>query len=294
MRVLIIGGDGMLGHCLLTALASSHEVKVSLRSPLQAYAALGMFHAGNAAGGIDVRDIAAVRGLLHEFEPDAVVNAAGVVKQRGEASEAIPSIEINSLFPHRLAAECRNVGAALIHYSTDCVFSGSKGNYRESEIPDPLDLYGRSKLLGEVEADNCLTFRTSMVGLELTRKTGLIEWFLSQEGSVAGYTRAVFSGLTTAEHARVLQRVLAAMRNRLLPASGLFHLAGNPISKCELLTMLTKQSGLDKRIIPDDRLVVDRSLKASKFKDAYGYSAPSWGEMIDELAATLRSSQRCF
>src|SRR6185503_15884533 len=104
---------------------------------------------------------------LADFRPDAVVNAAGVVKQRGEAAEAIPSIEINALFPHRLAVACGELGAYLIHYSTDCVFSGRTGNYSESDMPDPVDLYGRSKLLGEVSGPGCLTLRTSMIGLQL-------------------------------------------------------------------------------------------------------------------------------
>lgn len=289
MKVLVIGGDGMLGHRLLEGLAADHEVRGTLRRDLREYEAFGRFHPGNAVGGVDVRDLGAVRQAMQDFGPDVVINAAGVVKQRGEASEAVPSIEINSLFPHLLAAQCRDAGAPLIHYSTDCVFSGSKGAYRESDIPDPVDLYGRSKLLGEVDAGNCLTLRTSMIGPELSRKTGLIEWFLSQSGRVAGYTRAVFSGLTTEEHVRVVGLVLKSIRNRRLAAHGVFHVAGPPISKYDLLCMVAERLGLDTRIDPVDSVVIDRSLDASRFRAEFGYAPPGWREMVDEMAFTLRS-----
>lgn len=261
----------------------------TLRKRLSDYATYGRFTARNAFGGVDVRHIEAVRGAISKFGPDVVINAAGVVKQRGEAFEAIPSIEINALFPHRLAVECEAAGAALIHYSTDCVYSGAKGGYCESDIPDPIDLYGRSKLLGEVDTGNCLTLRTSMIGPELARKTGLIEWFLSQSGPVLGYQCAVFSGLTTAEHVRVVRQVLKGVRNRALATRGLYHVAGLPISKFDLLCMVAERLGLKTRIDPDKRVVIDRSLDGTRFREACGYSPPGWGEMIDEMALSLRS-----
>src|SRR6185295_3880004 len=135
-------------------------------------------------------------------------NAVGIVKQRPESEEAIASIEVNSLLPHRLAVGCRSLGAQLVHLSTDCVFSGTRGSYSESDLPDPVDTYGRSKLVGEATAEGAITLRTSMIGQGLSRKSGLIDWFLSQRGPIQGYRNAIFSGLTTSELARVIRMVI--------------------------------------------------------------------------------------
>lgn len=281
MRILIIGGDGMLGHQLLRHLASRHEVRATLRRPLASYSALGIFSNANAYGEVDIRDPDAIRKALVAFRPDAVVNAAGIVKQRGEAEEAIPSIEINGLFPHRLSLLCAQSGIRVIHYSTDCVFSGRSGGYVEDDLPDPIDLYGRSKLIGEVGAPGCITLRTSMIGPELSRKQGLLEWFLSQKGTAPGYRRAVFSGLTTPEHARIVDRVLEKGRGQ----SGIYHVSAQPISKYELLRMIAREYRLDTKVEPDDRVKIDRSLDSTRFRKAFGYAPPSWDEMIAELAA---------
>ncbi|MDQ3911555.1 MAG: SDR family oxidoreductase, partial [Actinomycetota bacterium] len=208
MRILILGGDGMLGHRLLMHLQDRHETKVTLRRELAAYERYGLFTLENSYWGVEAKDTERLLEVMGDFRPEAVVNAVGIVKQRGAAKEAIPSLEINALLPHRLALLCRAAGARLIHLSTDCVFSGRKGNYTEDDIPDAEDLYGRTKLLGEVTDAGCITLRTSIIGLELSRRTGLIEWFLAQRGEIRGFTKAIYTGLTTAEMSRVIERVL--------------------------------------------------------------------------------------
>lgn len=280
MRILIIGGDGMLGHQLLKGLGPRHDVTVTVRLALGAYVAFPLFTPANTRAGIDVREPERVRDVLHELRPDAVVNAAGVIKQRGEASEAVPAIEINALFPHRLAGMCAEIGAYLVHFGTDCVFSGRKGAYVEGDVPDPVDLYGRTKLLGELSGPGCMTLRTSMIGPELSRKHGLLEWFLSQKGTVSGYRRAVFSGLTTPEQARIVERVL----EKSPKVSGTYHVSAEPISKYELLRMVAREFHLQTRIEPDDAVSIDRSLDSSRFREAFGYKPPSWQEMLAELA----------
>jgi dTDP-4-dehydrorhamnose reductase len=286
MRVLIVGGDGMLGHQLLRRLGVQHEVRVTLRKSLHEYPG-GVFSPANATGGVDVRDADALRDALAGFRPEAVVNAAGFVKQRDQASAAaVEAIELNALFPHRLAALCGKVNAYLIHFSTDCVFSGRKGAYTEDDIPDATDLYGRSKLLGEVAAPGCITLRTSMIGKELSRMTGLLEWFLAQKGSAPGYRRAIFSGLTTLEQARVVELVLRQTPRK----SGLYHVSGAAISKFDLLCIVARQFGLATQVVPDDSFVVDRSLDSSRFREAFSYRPPSWEEMIAELASLARGS----
>ena len=282
MRVLILGGDGMLGHQLLKQLSLRHEVRVTLRRPLADYAGAGLFNADNAFDGVDVRDFDSVRRSVTACSPDAVINATGIVKQRAEAAEAIPSIEINALLPHRLAALCAEAGARLVHMSTDCVFSGKQGGYREDDLPDATDVYGRSKLLGEVSAPPAITLRTSIIGRELSRKTGLLEWFLAQQGAIRGYRRAIFSGFTTIEMARIIEMLLT----RFPGAHGLYHVSSAAISKYELLTLIRDRLGLSTRIDPEDDFHCDRSLDSSRFRSSFGYEPPPWPAMIDELATT--------
>lgn len=287
MRILILGGDGMLGHRLLRQFAQKHEVRVTLRQPLEAYRSCRLFDRANSFDEVDARDPSALPRVLGEFAPDAVINAVGIVKQRSNARDGVLSVEVNSLFPHMLARLCEARGAHLVHLSTDCVFSGGKGNYAETDQPDPVDVYGFSKLLGEVIRPRALTLRTSMIGTELARKTGLVEWFLSQRGKmIKGYRKAIFSGFTTAELARVIESLL--MSHPL--AAGLYHVSAAPISKFELLSRLNDRLALDIRIEPDDAVVIDRSLDSSRFRREFGYTPPSWDEMLDPLASDIRES----
>ena len=289
MRVLILGGDGMLGHRLLRQFAHGHEVRVTLHREIAAYAHFGLFDRHNAADKVDVRDIGRVAAVIADFRPQAVVNAAGIVKQRPEAGEADISNEVNALFPHRLAQMCREHAARLVHLSTDCVFSGEKGNYAESDPPDPVDVYGRSKLEGEVTAPGAITLRTSMIGPELDRKTGLVEWFLAQKGkTIKGWRKAIFSGFTTAELARLIDMLLT----RHPAAHGLYHASSAPISKFDLLTRLNRRLNYGVTIVPDDTVVCDRSLDSTRFREAFGYAPPSWDAMLDELATDILKGAR--
>jgi len=285
VRILILGGDGMLGHQLLKSWQSSHEVRVTLRQNQAEYEKYSLFHTGNSFYNIDVRSFDDVKKVATQFKPEAVVNAVGIVKQRKEAQDALMSIEVNALLPHHLNLLCREMGIRLVHLSTDCVFSGSKGNYSEDDLEDASDLYGRSKLLGEVTGSSAVTLRTSIIGLELARNKGLIEWFLSQQGTIKGFTKAIFSGFTTQEMARIIELILVKH-----PSSfGLWHVASIPISKYDLLKTLKgylNRNQLD--IEPYDDFVCDRSLNASQFLEATGYQPPSWDAMLKELAQQIQ------
>lgn len=208
MRVLILGGDGMLGHRLWHHFASRHEVRVTLRRDVEAYSNLGLPDMDLAFPGIDVRHEDDLLRVFADVKPEAVINAVGIVKQRDEARVALPSLELNSIFPHRLSNLCAASGTRLIHMSTDCVFSGRRGGYTEDDPADAEDVYGRTKYLGEVTEGHCVTLRTSIVGLELGRRGSLIEWFLAQRGTVSGYRKAIYTGFTTMEMARIIERVL--------------------------------------------------------------------------------------
>jgi dTDP-4-dehydrorhamnose reductase len=285
VRILVLGGDGMLGHQLLRTWAGRHDVTVTLRQPLVAYASAGLFSARNSIDRVEALDRPQLAQVMDRVRPDAVVNCIGIVKQRSEAKAAIPSIEINALLPHRLLELCQAHGARLIHLSTDCVFSGRTGNYRESDLPDPVDLYGRSKLLGEVDEAPGLTLRTSIIGLELSRFTGLVEWFLAQQGMIHGFKRAIYTGFTTRELGRVIEHVLVN-HPRL---HGVWQVASTPISKYDLLVRLARLlNRTDVEIVADDVFVCDRSLRGEAFSAEVGYVAPQWDAMLDELAADIR------
>jgi dTDP-4-dehydrorhamnose reductase len=272
----------MLGHRVWREFHESMDAFAVVRRPYGDYARLGWFEAARVIDGVDVSSDDALERAFGVARPDVVINAVGIVKQRQDASDAVQSIAINALLPHRLAVICGSSGARLIHLSTDCVYTGSRGSYSEADAPDARDLYGRSKLLGEVDSEGCLTIRTSMVGREIGSSRGLIEWFLSRRGeTVKGFTRARFSGLTTAELSRVIRRV--AQDHPEL--RGVWHVAGEQISKYDLLTMVNRVLGLGTTIVADDAFVCDRTLDASRFMHATGYRPPSWAAMIAELAA---------
>jgi dTDP-4-dehydrorhamnose reductase len=285
VKILIFGGDGMLGHELLQSWRGRHEVWVTLRQERAAYTRHSPLFDERTLYGIDVRRLQDVVDAAAAVRPDAVVNAVGIVKQRAMAKEATPSLEVNALFPHRLAQVCAAAGARMVHLSTDCVFSGQRGHYVESDVPDAKDLYGRSKLLGEVAEAHCLTLRTSIIGLELDRKESLVEWFLGQRGRIKGFRRAIYSGLTTREMARAIEHLLSLPA----PLGGLWHLSSEPIDKYDLLTRLSRRLGrTDVEIAPDDEFFCDRSLDSSALRGKVTYRVPSWDAMLDELAESIR------
>ncbi len=269
----------MLGHQLYTHLQHQHDVKVTLRQDFALYTSYGIFSKKNAYDAIDIRSLERLVEVMSDFRPEAVVNAVGIVKQRPDAKESIPSLEVNALLPHRLAVLCKGIGARLVHLSTDCIFSGKKGNYLESDASDAEDLYGKTKFLGEVHDRNCLTLRTSIIGHELSRHKSLLDWFLAQKGPIKGYTNAIYTGFTTLEMSRIIEKMLLEFPNE----SGVYQVSSDPISKYDLLLLFREKLRHDIEIIPDDSLSCDRSLNSSRFRSEFNYTPPSWPTMIEEL-----------
>lgn len=231
--------------------------------------------------GIDVEHPDSLAKVLDKVRPNVVVNCAGLTKHKPEAEDPLISVPINTLMPHRLAGLCKLVGARLIHVSTDCVFSGERGEYSEDDYADARDVYGKSKALGEVDYPHAITLRTSTIGHELQSRNGLLDWFLSQEGRCKGYTRAIFSGLPTVVFAQVMRDVVIPRPDM----SGLYHVAAKPINKFDLLRLIADVYGKTIDIVPDDKLVIDRSLDAKRFQSATGYVAPEWPELIKLMHA---------
>ena len=277
-RVLVLGGTGMLGHKLCQVLGPVFETFATFRSSPPGVP--GVFDHIKAVEGVDADEIGTVLSAIRSLNPDYVVNAIGVVKQREEAKQAGPSIMLNSLLPHQVAAACREKSARLIQLSTDCVFSGARGRYTEADNPDPVDLYGRSKLLGEVDDGLALTLRTSIIGREIGAGLGLVEWFLGQaRGRVRGYAKAIYSGVTTETLSHMIAAIISSGS-----LHGIWHVSSEPITKYDLLVRLNDAFNTHTVIDRDEDFRCDRSLLSDRFYDETGLSRPSWDEMIRGLA----------
>ena len=279
-RILVLGASGMLGSTLFRAF-SKNPTFITFGS-IRETSARQFFAPELHDALIPNVYLDGESGLLSAFavsKPDVVINCIGIIKQLPNASDHLESLAINSTLPHRLAKYCDATGARLVHFSTDCVFSGKKGLYREEDFPDAYDLYGRTKYLGEVRYENSITLRTSIIGHELNRSKSLIDWFLSQSCEVKGFTKAIFSGLPTIEVARVI-------KDYVIPSpklSGLFHLSVDPINKFDLLNLVATTYRKDIKIIPDDKFSIDRSLNSDRFRAATGFKPKPWTELINDM-----------
>ena len=281
MRLLILGGSGMLGHQLWRSLHAQHDIWVTLRRPAADFAPYHLFDEAKSIQVDDITDNATLGQALAQAKPDVVINCVGLIKQRDEASDEALTVRVNAEFPHRLAKRCGETGARLIHFSTDCVFAGTRGNYTEDDPADATDLYGQSKHRGEVTGPQCVTLRTSVIGHELGTNLALLDWFISQRSqTINGFKKAIYSGFTTLEMARIIERILT----RHPRLSGLWHVASEPISKFDLLQLCREKLGWEGIIEPNDEFVCDRSLNGDRFNEATGYKPPGWQAMISELA----------
>jgi dTDP-4-dehydrorhamnose reductase len=282
MKLLIYGGMGMLGHRLWFNLGKVHETWVTVHGSPSQVPEDKEFPRGHIVPGIDALRDEDLRRAIHSVRPDQVINCIGLVKQLPSAKDPLSSIALNALFPHRLAWICQEAGVRMIHFSTDCVFSGRKGGYVESDPSDADDLYGRTKFLGEVAYPHTVTLRTSVIGRELKTRHGLMEWFLLQEGVVHGYAKAIFSGFTADELSRVVRDYVIPDRE----LRGIYHVSSAPISKYELLQLAGKAFRRPLVILRDAGFACDRSLDSTLFKQRTGYRPPLWEEMIEELASS--------
>jgi len=282
MKVLVIGASGMIGSTVLRVLSERKDWLVygSVRNP-NARRFFGVQIGERVLDGVDVEQTDGLMKVLDIVRPDVVVNCAGLTKHKPEAEDPLVSIPINTLMPHRLAGLCKLVGARLVHVSTDCVFSGEKGNYTEDDFADARDVYGKSKVLGEVTYSHAITLRTSTIGHEFETRYGLLEWFLSQQERCKGYKRAIFSGLPTVVFAEIIRDIVIPNPGM----SGLYHVAAQPINKYELLGLIAKVYGKQIDIEADDELIIDRSLNSEKFTKATGYEAPDWKSLIRTMHA---------
>jgi dTDP-4-dehydrorhamnose reductase len=280
-RVLILGCNGMLGHKMYQVLRPVCDVTGTIRGEFSSIRKYGFFEESRVITGADALQIADIDNLMEIAGPDVVINCIGIVKALAEKSGRMLNIQLNALLPHQLYEICLKKGVRLIHISTDCVFSGQKGNYCEDDPSDAEDIYGKAKYLGEVDGPGALTLRTSFIGRELSSANGLLEWFLSNKGgSVNGYTNSIFSGFPTLHLAGIIGDII----NRHKELSGLYHLSSEPISKYRLLTLINQamKLNIDVKEFPDFHC--DRSLDAAPFRQETGFTTLPWERMVEEMA----------
>ena len=279
-KIMVLGASGMLGNAIFKLFAS--DTNFSVMGTIRSSNSVCLFPENirdRLVSGIEIDNAEGLLKLFEEVRPDVVINCIGMVKQLANANDPLVALPINSLFPHKLVNICKVSDSRLIHMSTDCVFSGRKGMYSEEDVTDSLDLYGVSKRLGEVDYPNAITLRTSIIGHELNGNRSLVDWFLSQQGSVHGFTQAIFSGLPTVIIAQLI-------RDYVIPnpaLTGVYHVSADPINKFDLLNLVRKIYGKKVQILEDNSLKSDRSLDSSKFKMATGFSPPAWTEMIQSM-----------
>jgi len=278
MKILILGGDGMIGHKMAQVLSvQNHEIFISVRenkdltlksNPLKAKVFFNDF----------LKD--SILDFLDKVNPDVIINAIGITIRRGAAENISDTIYLNSLFPHQISSWAEAFKKRLIHFSTDCVFSGSEGSYLEDATPNALDYYGKTKGLGEINSKSSLTIRSSMIGPELYNKTELFEWIINnKEKEINGFSRVMYSGVTTVYMARLLADLIDNHKNLI----GIYNIASKPISKFELLHLINDNFDLG-LIINDNKTVIsNKTLNASKIEKVIGFQPPSWDELIFEL-----------
>ena len=281
-KILIFGANGMLGHKLVQQLGGQFDVFGTIRGTFDTVEEYGIFDKTKIIESVSSQDIASIEAAIQAAQPDVVINAIGIIKQVPSAKDVITTLEINSIFPHRLAEFGEKYGFRLFTISTDCVFDGVKGFYNEVDTPNATDLYGKSKNLGEITGPNCLTIRSSIIGRELESSHSLIEWFLTNRGKcIKGFTNAIYSGFPTIVFADIICSLIIDHKE----LSGLHHIAAEPINKFDLLTLVNKYYNADIRLDRDDDFKIDRSLDGRRFAKLTGFEPQRWEEMIKRMAA---------
>jgi len=280
-RVLILGVTGMLGHTLFKEMRKydGFEVFGTTRDKSRLIGYFTEEELSKIRNGVDADNFETVIRAIASVEPTIIINCIGIIKQLPISRDPLTAITVNAQLPHRLSLVTKTAKARLIHISTDCVFDGKKGNYIESDLSSAEDLYGKTKFLGEVHYPHCVTLRTSIIGHELRTKYSLIDWFMSQENEIKGFTKAIYSGFPTIEMVNIISNYVIPNKN----LSGLYHVSSDPISKYDLLHIVKEVYKKDINIKAFDDFVLDRSMNSDRFKKATGYVSPSWKKLVEDM-----------
>ena len=279
-KILILGVNGMLGYSILRYLEKNNNFETyGVLRDRNKLINQKNFRLEENIKELNCLEIDRMKSFIRKIKPEFIINCTGIVKQNPAINNIPLSIELNSLFPHYLSNMSKTLNFKLIHFSTDCVFSGKSGNYKEEDFADADDLYGRTKFLGEIKEKNCITIRTSIIGPELKNKWGLFSWFLSQKNTAKGFKNVIYSGLTTLEVAKIIEKYI--IPNEKL--EGLYHVSSIPIDKYSLLQIINKIYKKDIDIKKDLSSISDKSLNGLKFENATGYKPIEWETAIRQL-----------
>lgn len=286
MKVLVLGGSGMLGHKLVQSWKDRFEVWAAIRGKFADYERYGVFDKDRTVEGIDAMNFATIEAAIKQVKPDVVVNAIGIIKQLPSAKNTVLTLTVNAILPHKLAALAETEGFRLIGISTDCIFDGKKGNYRDDDPSDAEDLYGKSKFLGEVSGKNCLTIRSSIIGRELESAHSLVEWFLSNRdsngnGKIKGFTGAIYSGFPTI----VMADIIADLLENYPDLEGVYQVSSDPINKFDLTNLFNKYYRAGIEIEPETEFHIDRSLNSDRFRALTGFKPDTWETMVEKMAS---------
>lgn len=279
MRFLVLGCNGMAGHIISLYLKEQgHDII--------GFALTKSLLVDSIAG--DAMDADFIKELVGVNKFDSIINCIGLLNQFAENNKARAAY-LNSYFPHYLAQLTEKTDTQIIHMSTDCVFSGKRGQYTEDDLRDGTTFYDRSKALGELEDDKNITLRNSIVGPDINQNgIGLLNWFMQQHGKVTGYTRAMWTGQTTLQLAKTME---VAAKEKV---HGLYNtVPDGSISKCDLLKLFNNYLRTEKvEIVSVDKMAVDKSLKRTHWD--FGYKIPDYETMIIELGEWMRNHKDLY
>jgi len=280
MKILVLGATGMLGSSLIRVLSevSDWDVFGTIRTD-DSRKIFSAEYQDKLVSMCDVADNSDLTRVFKKINPDVVINCISLSKELLGSADPLKMIAIYSVLPHELSLLCKHFGARLVQMSTDGVFSGKKGDYKEGDASDVQDVYGSAKYLGELHGSHTITIRTSIIGHELKSKNGLVEWFLSHKSQCVCFNRAIFSGFPTIVLAQIIKDYVIPNTH----LSGVYHIASNPISKCDLLQLIAKVYGKEIELIRDDKVEIDRSLNSERFRIATGYISPDWRSLVESM-----------
>lgn len=282
MRILVLGVSGLIGHQLFKQLSRNHKTFGTLHKSKQGYGNLKLLAGYNIIENVDVNNFEFLRGIISTVNPDVILNCVGITKRKINTDNMLETLQVNALFPHKLAEWALTTKKRVIHFSTDCVFNGKTGNYTEDSLTTAEDFYGRTKALGEIKYSHTLTIRSSFIGRELFDKTELLEWFLAQDGKIInGFKKTFYSGVSTIYMSKIVNKIITEYPN----LSGLYQLAPEkPISKHELLCIAKKAFNINVEILPDELQIHNPTLNSTKLRKEINLAVPPWEEMMKELA----------
>ena len=275
MRILILGADGMIGHKIAQSLEDFELILASRKS-------ISSKSIGIIKGKMVLHNLItdSLDLLLDNTTPDIIINCAGITTRRGVEDNIVNTELLNSDLPHKLDSWANLNSKKLIHFSTDCVFSGNRGNYLDNDFADAEDIYGKSKALGEVNSPNTLTIRCSMIGRELYNFTELFEWLKKNKNKkIEGYSKVFYSGITTVRMGKILNKIL----NKNLNLSGIYNISSTPISKFDLLVKLSNAFNLNVDIKQNKNNKSNKVLISEKFTEITGIYPPNWDDLISEF-----------